>query len=509
MDFSFFQKQFKIYPDSINSIGADICFMVDAGERDQLCIVGDSRRYPGERHSHDGNTYWLSELDHDTAKFLRKHFSFCVPVPVLDRHSTFGVGDRLGLAGEGHLRVFKEYQMMPVLAQQSVREMALTHRTMDDVIDSATFSVFREGYRGGFGADGDHLKHLEEVREAIAHGYTMITLDCSDHIDNEAAILTDEEISARCEVDPELRERYLTHSFAVSAHTILKYDLCTLRRIVAVYGNAIEFINKVYFDCIASHASEVNFEISIDETLTVTSPLDHFFVTNELRLRGIRFSTIAPRFSGEFQKGIDYIGDHETLRKEVRSHNDIARFFGYKLSIHSGSDKFSVFPIIGKETEGFFHVKTSGTSWLEALRVLAKCEPVLFKEIWDVAVTTFEENRKNYRVTPDLSTIPDLNDLSEKALCTLLDNAASRQVLHIAYGKILEDKGLKRRLYQAIRKHRWEYSEMLYHHIGRHAQTLGVCHIGDLKLGEQHAPTRGEKTAGVGMESSLGMSQCI
>lgn len=165
--------------------------------------------------SHDGNTYWLSELDHDTAKFLRKHFSFCVPVPVLDRHSTFGVGDRLGLAGEGHLRVFKEYQMMPVLAQQSVREMALTHRTMDDVIDSATFSVFREGYRGGFGADGDHLKHLEEVREAIAHGYTMITLDCSDHIDNEAAILTDEEISARCEVDPELRERYLTHSFAV------------------------------------------------------------------------------------------------------------------------------------------------------------------------------------------------------------------------------------------------------------------------------------------------------
>lgn len=118
----------------------------------------------------------------------------------------------------------------------------------------------------------------------------------------------------------ELKKRYLTHSFAVSESVLLTYDMPTLRRIVAVYEKAIDFISEIYWDCIAPHIANVNFEISIDETLTVTSPLDHFFVTNELRLRGIRFSTIAPRFSGEFQKGIDYIGDRVTLQKEIKIH---------------------------------------------------------------------------------------------------------------------------------------------------------------------------------------------
>ena len=66
---------------------------------------------------------------------------------------------------EENLRVFREYAAFPVLAQQSMRELTLTHRTMDDVIDTATFAVFRDGYRCGFGVDGDHLKTLEEVQQ--------------------------------------------------------------------------------------------------------------------------------------------------------------------------------------------------------------------------------------------------------------------------------------------------------------------------------------------------------
>lgn len=145
---------------------------------------------------------------------------------------------------------------------------------------------------------------------------------------------------------------------------------------------------------------------------------------------------------------------------------------------------------------------------MEALRVLAKCEPALFREICDLAFATFEENRKNYHVTPDLSSIPNLKELPDKALCTLLDNVASRQVLHIAYGKILEREELKERLYRAIRKHRGEYSDMLYHHIGRHAQMLGVQRIGDVRIIEQHMSGT-ERDARTGEKCTQGISQCV
>lgn len=164
LDLTFFETKFDIYPESIISENVT-CFMIDAGDRDQLCIVGEGTAYPGTVYRQSGYVYTLSELDHSAAVFLRKNFPFCAPASILDRKITFGVGDRLGLAGPGHLRVFREYAAFPVLAQQSMRELTLTHRTMDDVIDTATFAVFRDGYRCGFGVDGDHLKTLEEVQQ--------------------------------------------------------------------------------------------------------------------------------------------------------------------------------------------------------------------------------------------------------------------------------------------------------------------------------------------------------
>lgn len=474
---SFFQAKFDIYPESVNPLGQDSCFLIDAGDRDQLCITGHDPAYPGQPYTQSGYNYTLSELDHKAAEFLRKNFPFCAPAPVLSRKTTVGVGDRLGLAGPGHLRVFKDYNAFPILAQQSMRELTLTHRTMADVIDSATFFVFRAGYRNGFGADGDHLKSLEEVRDAVECGCTMITLDCTNYIDNDAALLSDSEIESQYLIGEAMEQRYLSHPFELRSDMTLTYDAVSLRRIIAVYGKAIGFICRVYFECIATQRREVGFEISIDETPTVTSPLSHHFIAHELKLRGVRFDTMAPRFSGEFQKGIDYIGDTALLREEVRTHDAIARFFGYKLSIHSGSDKFSVFPMIGEETDGHFHLKTSGTNWLEAVRVIAQCDAALFREMYDVARNAFEANRKFYHVTPDLSTIPDVAGMADEHLSILLDLVASRQVLHIGYGSILEHESLKARLYVALRQNRQAYNDALYHHIGRHAQALGISPI--------------------------------
>lgn len=474
MDLTFFKTNFSVYPDSIHPLGEESCFMVDCGDRDCLCITGHDSAYPGEPCSQSGHDYTLCQLDHAAAVFLREHYPFCVPAPVLERKTTMGVGDRLGLAGEGHLRVFKEYDVFPVLAQQSMRELRLTHRTMDEVIDSSTFAVFRAGYHRGFGADGDHLKTVEEVQSSLACGCTMITLDCSEFIDNEAAVLPDGELEKLPMPEEKLRARYLDRQIELGPELTLRCTLPELRRMLAVYGKSIDFIAQVYYECLLPCGHDVSYEISLDETLTVTSPLAHYFVANELKIRGVRFATMAPRFSGEFQKGIDYVGNACVLREEVKAHNAIAKYFGYKVSFHSGSDKFSVFGIMNEQTQGRFHVKTAGTSWLEALRVLARLEPALFRRLYATALESFEDNRAFYHVTPDMDTVPDVDKMEDGRLPELLDLASTRQILHIAYGRILDDGELKKAFFQAMRKHRQAYSDALYAHIGRHAQYLGI-----------------------------------
>ena len=99
---------------------------------------------------------------------------------------------------------------------------------------------------------------------------------------------------------------------------------------------------------------------------------------------------MAPRFVGEFQKGIDYIGDLAEFEKQFAVHCAIARARGgYKISIHSGSDKFSVYPAIGRHTGMRLHLKTAGTSWLQAVRVIARTNPPLFRRMLARAIAWF------------------------------------------------------------------------------------------------------------------------
>ena len=227
-----------------------------------------------------------------------------------------------------------------------------------------------------------------------------------------------------------------------------------------------------------SKAGPVNFEISIDETMSPTTPEQHYFVANELVRRGVRFATIAPRFCGEFQKGVDYIGDLKKFEHELYAHAAIARHFGYKLSIHSGSDKFSVFPIIGRLTQGNFHVKTAGTSWLEAMRVVAMTDAALYREIHAFALTAFSQATKYYRVTTDLAKIPSLDTLSDAELPELFEQNDARQLIHITYGLILSasnaDGGsrFKQRLFSLWRAQAELYTKRLELHIGKHLELL-------------------------------------
>lgn len=467
---------FGVYPRSVHALeNGAVVFMARETDADYIVCAGDCG-FVGEAFVNAAGTACVkAPLSHENAALLRRYFPFTAPVRVLNRPRTVGVGDRLGIATPGHIRVFERYDAMPVLAQQSMRELNLTGRTYQDVLDSVTFAVFREDFTRGFGADGDHLKTAEEVNTALACGYTMITLDCSEYIRNDIDAMTDADVEALYH-DSGLEKTYVGQCFKLSEALTLTFDEMSFKRMALIYGKAIDFICEIY-DAIIKRA-DVDFEISVDETASVTTPLQHYFVANELMKRGVRFATLAPRFCGEFQKGVDYIGDLEQFRKQFAEHAIIADHFGYKLSVHSGSDKFAVFPLVGALSSGRFHLKTAGTNWLTAMCLAAMKDAALYREAHTFALSVFEEARRYYHVTTNLGNIPDVSAMADEELPGLFEQNDARQLIHITYGLILNAKNqdgswrFRERLYRLWREYGEIYAEMLDAHIGRHLALL-------------------------------------
>lgn len=474
-----FIHQFQnIYPLSIHSINNITVCVLKSDRHDVLLIEGDNDLgFKGVLKQVSGFSYIEAPLSHANANTLRSHFPFTKPIPVLRKQRSFGLGDRLGIAGEGHLEVFRNVDAFPVLAQQSMRELTLTERTYEDVLDAASFAAFKFGYHDGFGADGDHLKKMEDIERVLNIGYTMITLDCSDYIKNDVMQMTDSEIEAKVKLPKELIDRYLSKPFEIEGAT-LRFSAMDLKRAYYVYSDAISYTKKVYETFFKNHQYNANLELSIDETMTPTKPEEHFYVANELKLAGVVLDTLAPRFCGEFQKGVDYIGDIKQFERELKIHAAIANHFDYKLSIHSGSDKFSIFTLIGKHTKGRFHIKTAGTNWLEAVRLVAIQNPALYREVHAYALESFAEAKKLYHVTTDLAKIPWLSTLKDEDLPKLFEQNDARQLIHITYGAILTAKNsdgslrFKTRLYDLWRHHSQSYKNMLQQHIGRHVDML-------------------------------------
>jgi hypothetical protein len=275
-------------------------------------------------------------------------------------------------------------------------------------------------------------------------------------------------------------DKYLGKEFDIGEGVRLSFTEAELKKIAAVYGAAIKFAAEIYGKFFKKGKYGADFEISIDETSTPTTPLQHYFVARELKDSGVSFATLAPRFCGEFQKGVDYIGDLAQFEKEINIHAVIARHFNYKLSIHSGSDKFSVFPSIGRATKTCFHVKTAGTNWLEAMRVVALTDPALYRDVHKYALSAFDEARKYYHVTTDLKKIPDVDKMPDNELPGLFNQNDSRQLIHITYGLILNKKNadgsfsFRDRLYGLWKDRAEDYAKALVEHIGKHLTQLGV-----------------------------------
>jgi tagaturonate epimerase len=379
--------------------------------------------------------------------------------------SSFGFGDRLGLATPGHIAAVKGTRFAPIFVQQSVRENARTGRTPQQVMDDARRALEAAHWDAPWGADADHLKSPDDLPPFVEAGYTLYTVDPGEHVDNGAD--TDPmpvlQQKARQFDWDELSTFYLPRSPAVDIGTFTPE---TLLRAVVKYGQAVRHTVGMYRR-LSLMKDDFDFEISVDETDAPTSPLEHYFIASELKRLGVRFTSLAPRFIGRFEKGVDYIGDLAALEAEMAKHAAVTAHFGtYKLSLHSGSDKFSVYPLLTKYWGERVHVKTAGTSYLEALRLLARLEPGLFREIYTFACQRFETDRLSYHVSAQLDQLPRGGDLP-----ALLDDFHAREVLHVTFGSVLAQ--FKDRFRPALERHLEAYYEGLRLHFQKHLQLLG------------------------------------
>ena len=474
----------RLRPGSIAEAGGVTFAMIDVNGAPRLAVRGAAgcargfereRTVPGKK-----GEAALCGLTHANAAALRAALPFSAPRPLGAMDVTIGLGDRLGCAGAGHIAAIRDRRAWPVLAQQSMRELTLTGRTFAEVLDASTWAVFAEGFREPWGADGDHLKTAEQVTEALSAGFTMITADVSDHLHGEVASRSDAEVRSAYEgldgaYRREIEQRYLAAGFPLAAGASVAFTPRDLQRIVLVYRDSLAQAERLYRAGVEVRGEGgFDFELSIDETETPTTPQAHLFMAMEARRMGIAVTSLAPRFVGEFQKGIDYIGGVKEFEASFSAHAAIAKTLGYRISVHSGSDKFSVFPSIGRLSGSRFHLKTAGTSWLEALRVIAASDAALFRDLYALALEGYPNARKLYHVTPDLSTLPGPDGLSERDGRALLDDVHARRVLHITYGEMLAAPQLRDRLFAALDRGSAQYRAALFSHIGRHLSLLGI-----------------------------------
>jgi len=404
----------------------------------------DLQQIEGERTSSDGNDIVIGAASHSNLQFLRASLPWLTP-KLIGTHLSVGFGDRIGLATAGHIRAMRiaGQGVSPVFAQQSIREMSRTGRSPSQVIDDAAWGVFAEGWREGFGADADHVKSESDIDACVAAGFTFYTIDPSEHVWSDADVAKSGDVEAVVrslpwraleDSEPNLLQR---HWMPIEA----------TMRAAAKYGRALAHVVRIDRYARSRLGTGFELEVSVDETDTPTTPEQHEYLAVELRRLGVRFISLAPRFVGSFEKGVDYIGNVTDFEAQFAQHAEIAQRVGpYKLGLHSGSDKFSIYETAARLSGGFLHLKTSGTSWLEALRVVGTWDPDLLADIYALALDGYAEERASYHVSADSGDAPAVANL---------DASRVRQILHVTFSAVMRRYGPQ--LLQVLRAHRDDY----------------------------------------------------
>jgi len=422
-------------------------------------------------------TLTLCDSNAENAAALRRVLPFLVAKPIGLRKSV-GCGDRLGLATPGHVRAVRQSTMTPIFAQQSMRENARTGRTPQQVMDDAMWGVFQEGWREGFGADADHLKCIADCDLCATAGYTFYTIDPGEYVDNAANTDSPQMLEHKVRGLPwlvlegtpdELLRRLAGKPIDLGSFSVT-ISQEELWRAAAKYGRAVAHTVSMYRHLlVVMNQRPFELEMSVDETETVTTLAEHVYIAHELKRLGVKCVSLAPRYVGDFEKGVDYIGDVSAFEQSFARHLAVAQTFGpYKLSLHSGSDKFRVYPVAARVAGELVHLKTAGTSYLEALRALAALNPPLFREIVAFAGERYPSDRATYHVSADLAKMPSIAAWPDIKLATLLDDFHGREVLHVTFGSVINHEPFREPFFSTLRDNEETYYGLLEKHFMKH-----------------------------------------
>lgn len=483
-------RDLRIYPPSVVSAGGTELGLSLAGSAPRLAVLASPNTtqragFEGDTSEHNGRILLLGPCNAANAAALRSQLPWLNP-RTLGLRTSAGMGDRLGLATPGHVRAVRGAggDLAPIYPQQSIREMDRTGRTPQQVMDDAMWGVFAEGWRDGYGADADHLKAHADIDVCVAAGYTFFTFDPGEHVQNIAEGARASELReaydqlpwAQLQDDPEAcLRRYRDGSVEVEGYVIAFDETAPIRAAVK-YGRAVAHVRSMYEHLRqGSGGNAFEVEVSVDETESPTTHAEHVYIATELARLDVEWVSLAPRYVGRFEKGVDYIGDLAEFEADFAVHAAIARRFGpYKLSLHSGSDKLSIYEIAVRQTRGLVHLKTAGTSYLEALRTVAALDPELLREIYVFARDRYETDRASYHVSASLDRAPSSDAVADAGLPALLEEFDSREILHVTFGSVLtirRDDGSLRfydRLMARLRDNPEAYAANLEAHFLRH-----------------------------------------
>ncbi len=407
---------------------------------------------------------------------------------------SFGFGDRLGLATPGHVAAMRRagHGIEPIFPQQSIREMTRTGRNPAGVMRDALNGMHSAGWTGITGADADHLKTPQDVDATAAAGFTFFTIDPSDHVDPHADNYDEPTLRAKfAAVAGEVGwlDAYRGRKVALPTGTAVTLDEQACLRAGVKYGralnHAVSLADHIVETCRAA-GQGFEIELSVDETEQPTTLAEHFIIADRCLDRGMKLVSLAPRYIGDFEKGVDYKGDVVALERSLRDHAAIADTLGpYKLSLHSGSDKLSIYPALARATSGRFHVKTAGTSYLEALRVVARRDERLFREVITFARAHYDRDKATYHVSATLASAPPPEEVDrsidlERHYLEIWSEVeegrgftrSGRQILHCTFGSVLTDPRLGPAVRQVVESNLETYAEVLADHFGRHLDAL-------------------------------------
>ncbi len=376
---------------------------------------------------------------------------------------SIGIGDRFAHQGVAQLRAIMKanesgLEISPVW-NKSNREHIYVHSHPSDVRKEADAAVATLGYKGKYFVDADHI-NLSTVAPFVETA-DFFTLDVAAFIGKPSSEADVNKFVASC-------SKYMGALQIQGMQEPLQVTESLLREIAAKFLAATQQAADIY-QYLLEKKGKGNFvtEVSMDEVESPQTPVDMLFILKMLADKSVPAQTIAPKFTGRFNKGVDYKGDLQQFAREFEEDVLVLDYavkeFGLpkelKLSVHSGSDKFSIYPIMSdiiKKYDKGLHLKTAGTTWLEEVIGLAKAGG----EGLDLAKQIYANsyNRKDELCAPyadvieiDGSALPSVEEVnswsSEKYVNTLRHipghpdyNANFRQLIHVAY-KVAAEMG--------------------------------------------------------------------